>query len=656
MATTTNGIYYPNDYNAAADIPADLKKMAESIDKNVQDNKYNDEPIKQDIQDLKDDVSDIKTEQTTQNDLLQRTQSALINITTEKSDCIHVEDSSNLTAKVDVFGTSSQETRSGKNKFDINKLNDISQITEKDSTTGTFTLSNAWVTQILSNKNIIKDIKPSTQYKCVADVTLLAKPDNIKSGINHNILLCLYNGTKQISICNTNDANEKNNWTLNETKKMTRTFTTPDDLTNYRIIGYVYYTDEDKPEGSFKFENIMILEATEEDETFEEAGETPSPEIPSEIKNVTGDINVITTNENLAVADWAERFVNVVNNNSKARLEETDGRKCLFYNADAGYQNDDAYFFKYIFKKNTRYVISFYIKSSTMQGNFAIKYTDGSMGSVQNLIAGEWQKVVIYTKTNATVEEVRVQYLSGNCRIDLDTIQITEGTTEKEYIKNQGQTITFPLQEGQRLADGDKLGEDGIHHVRKQITVTEDMLVKELITDRINLDYIRIKKPTNFIGYNNEKSNVSLMSFAKEFTDWTFDKTDYINKYTCKFQYLYFMLGIKKGTTYEEIKDKIIGQTIEYELAEEEIEQYTPEQQEAYNKLQNASSYKPVTNVFTDKALLEFKYVADTETWVINEIKPLKEQISTINELLSTTGTSALLLDNMQTDLESEVI
>ncbi len=663
MATTTNGIYYPNDYNAAADIPSDLKTMAESIDKNIQDNKYNDTKIKQNITDLQtkntdqdEKIETIETEQLTQNDLLQRTQSALINITTEKSSNINVKDSSNLNAKIGVFGTSSQETRSGKNKFDINKLNDISQITEKDSTTGTFTLSNAWVTQILSNKNIIKDIKPSTQYKCVADVTLLAKPDNIKSGTNHNILLCLYNGTNQISICNTNDANEKNNWTLNETKKMTRTFTTPEDLTSYRMIGYTYYTDEDKPEGSFKFENIMILEATEEDETFEEAGETPSPEIPSEIKNVTGDINVITTNENLAVADWAERFVNVVNNNSKARLEETDGRKCLFYNADAGYQNDDAYFFKYIFKKNTRYVISFYIKPSTMQGNFAIKYTDGSMGSVQNLIAGEWQKVVIYTKTNATVEEVCVQYLSGNCRIDLDTIQITEGTTEKEYIKNQGQTITFPLQEGQRLADGDKLADDGIHHKRKQITITEDMLIQGIVTTYTNLDYIRIKKPTDFAGYNNPKANISLISFAKEFTDWTFDSANYINKYTCRLQYAHFMLGIEKGTTYAEIKDKLIGQTIEYELAEEEIEPYTPAQQEAYNKLQNVLSYKTVTNVFTDTALLEFKYVADTETWVINEIKPLKEQISTINELLSTTGTSALLLDNMQTDLESEVI
>lgn len=95
---------------------------------------------------------------------------------------------------------------------------------------------------------------------------------------------------------------------------------------------------------------------------------------------------------------------------------------------------------------------------------------------------------------------------------------------------------------------------------------------------------------------------------------------------------------------------------VEYNLAKEEVEPYTPEQQEAYNKLQNVLSYYNEINVFTDKALLVFKYIADTKTYIDNEINSIKEQINTINELLSTTNTSALLLDNLQTDLESEVL
>ena len=107
-----------------------------------------------------------------------------------------------------------------------------------------------------------------------------------------------------------------------------------------------------------------------------------------------------------------------------------------------------------------------------------------------------------------------------------------------------------------------------------------------------------------------------------------------------------------------ENSQKIAGTpvTIEYPLAEEEIEAYIEEQQEAHNQLQNAKTYKTVTNVFTENAEVEMEYIADTKTYVDNEINSIKEQLNTVNELLSTTKTSAMLLDNMQSDLESEVL
>lgn len=68
MATTKNGIYYPNDGTKPADILSDMKKMAESIDENIQDNKYDPTTSNKDITDLKKAVNDIKKEQTTQNE------------------------------------------------------------------------------------------------------------------------------------------------------------------------------------------------------------------------------------------------------------------------------------------------------------------------------------------------------------------------------------------------------------------------------------------------------------------------------------------------------------------------------------------------------------------------------------------------------------
>lgn len=71
MATTPKGIYYPNNYNEIADIPEDMKKMAESIEEVFEDTDS--------------DLSDIKEEQTTQNN---RLNSLEVDNTTNKSDIL----------------------------------------------------------------------------------------------------------------------------------------------------------------------------------------------------------------------------------------------------------------------------------------------------------------------------------------------------------------------------------------------------------------------------------------------------------------------------------------------------------------------------------------------------------------------------------------
>lgn len=78
MATTTNGIYYPNDYEKEADVPADMKAMAESIEKNIIPNisnikaeqktqNTNISNLQADNNTNKSDITTIKAEQTSQN-------------------------------------------------------------------------------------------------------------------------------------------------------------------------------------------------------------------------------------------------------------------------------------------------------------------------------------------------------------------------------------------------------------------------------------------------------------------------------------------------------------------------------------------------------------------------------------------------------------
>ena len=95
---------------------------------------------------------------------------------------------------------------------------------------------------------------------------------------------------------------------------------------------------------------------------------------------------------------------------------------------------------------------------------------------------------------------------------------------------------------------------------------------------------------------------------------------------------------------------------IYYKLAEPILLECTKAQSEVLDEIYNkAHTYKSITNISAESSevnpILSVKYLKDTET----EHNKLQAQIDKIKELLSTTETSAMLLNNMQTDLESEV-
>lgn len=149
MATTNKGIYYPNNYSNVADVPEDMKKLAESVDTvvgNLDTNKvdkvdgkglstndytnedkakldslenYDDTEITQEIEDIqaKDESQD--TEIDKQSDLIQKLKDNCINVTTEEVTSLQVQDASTLPAKLDVRGNHRQKvTKTAENIFD----------------------------------------------------------------------------------------------------------------------------------------------------------------------------------------------------------------------------------------------------------------------------------------------------------------------------------------------------------------------------------------------------------------------------------------------------------------------------------------------------------------------------------------------------------
>ena len=163
MATTKNGIYYPSDGTQPADVLGDMKKMAESIDENIQDNKYDPTTSNKDITALKKAVNDIKKEQTTQNDNIEKNTAEITALQEENANLraqiptgtaageeISLSDSAEMElVDFGLQGNSYQEVEDGKNKaiipdreetfngMSINIKNGIINITGKSSVTYT---------------------------------------------------------------------------------------------------------------------------------------------------------------------------------------------------------------------------------------------------------------------------------------------------------------------------------------------------------------------------------------------------------------------------------------------------------------------------------------------------------------------------------------
>lgn len=86
----------------------------------------------------------------------------------------------------------------------------------------------------------------------------------------------------------------------------------------------------------------------------------------------------------------------------------------------------------------------------------------------------------------------------------------------------------------------------------------------------------------------------------------------------------------------------------------------TTDQIEVLEKLYKLQLEKGVNNIFVESengvtTELQLEYMQDNNLIQKEEHKALEDRITAIEALLSTTQTSALLLDNMQEDLESEV-
>ena len=313
-------------------------------------------------------------------------------------------------------------------------------------------------------------------------------------------------------------------------------------------------------------------------------------------------------------------------------------------------------------KEKTEYTYILKCKSNVTTENsinFKGIYEDGTSELLSINKKKDTNEFIVKFKTNKekTLTYVTQQYTnSAGVTIITEGTMILEGdylNLDEPYEIHQKQEITFPLEEGQKLYEGSYLAKDGIHNKRKQIKLLSsggNFFVSNLGTYQVfGKTQKGVKKGSRLLSnYFKDYNSVGAIKYTAGIANNNLADRIYVSN------------GI--STTLDEFKDWLnkcenAGRPVilEYELAEEEIIPYTQEQQAVIDKI--LYTYKNVTNISVDDELatLDITYKKDIETMFNNQAKEYNERLSNIENLLNTTETSALLLDNLENDLEKEV-
>lgn len=191
-----------------------------------------------------------------------------------------------------------------------------------------------------------------------------------------------------------------------------------------------------------------------------------------------------------------------------------------------------------------------------------------------------------------------------NIESDIE-IKITNGL-EAENESYKEQSIIFPLVENQKLYEGSYLSNDGIHHKRNHYTLPE---VTNLTTTTVFGSEVQIAAYT----LPNVKQTGKKYNFL---SDKIGPANESFGKYKGYINLGQFIVMTTSDDTLENFNSNVSGAIIEYEVAEEEIIDYTEEQKEVFEQLNSVELFNGTNNITAMSNIsvpLKVEYESKTE-------------------------------------------
>ena len=634
MATTKNGIPYPSNYNAAADVPEDIKKMAEATDALI-------DTLKTDVADIKKDIDNIEKEQSDQNTTIsdinlrvednaksiekltaentalkeelerQKEDNKLNGLTEDnEGEMLHIENTTGARFNtLEIFGNEKQETREGKNLYNVYdtegrnfnstllKIDDEDKISLED-----YTNSSDVTKWIDFNTNISSKIKASTVYYVVTEIfsvsgsgnltvvsTNATAPGQFTTSVSYNFSALAAGDVKIAQI------------------------TSREDLSNCVSMLRSFLQFNAGQGGSISF-RVSVLEksVTAEDFKYEKYGESPSFYYPSEVRTVENSINLKICNKNLND-----------NNYELGTLSSTTGAELA---SSTTLRSKD--YLK--IKPNTNYSVILEKISGLNPTSYSFRCYDRQKKFLETIAFG----LISSTSKTLNIKNSNVAYVRLLTFNDKDisnyelSIQIEEGAVATDIVAHKEQNYIVPVQQSMFSKDKfDILNKKEKHYMKK------------LVLDGTHNIY-----SSKAVGSNMIQFGTSLGFYAKENP---LAISNYFKQSKCFSVVNTVVIGSNLNTAYfhiprESVEGDITDSAVQALLKQkadtgnpvtlwveaEEPEQLdlTDEQIEVLEQIEQAHTYKEVTNVYTED---EVGAIIKTNTNV-----DLKSLINNIQEQL----------------------
>lgn len=390
--------------------------------------------------------------------------------------------------------------------------------------------------------------------------------------------------------------------------------------------------------------NLELVDFNVEGKTVQDG--IPTVELPVEIKGCgeDGNISVVKSNGNLAKFD--ENYFEVTENSIK-NIKGINGVKLMQHIKLK--KGQTLYTRLKLFSTNAVAFTS-YIKTKDITTELNIlKYVNIS----------SLQLNTNYDKSYTATEDCEIIYRAwGNSDSSSFEFQFTASLDEAiDYIKHEDKEYVVTTQEP--FYEGDTFVKiDGVRYEKhncKKVVLTgeEDINIHLGTTDRFNLTFINDGKAGN-INNPNAISNYYKSNYSSDNNSIYVANGKYVSIQDNRYENN--LSGFKEWLT--EQYNSVNPVYVIYKLAEPKLIPCTEEQNTILDEIENSSTYKNVTYIYSNdeiSPIFDIEYYKDLDTIINNTKKETQSQIDEIKELLSTTGTSAMLLENLKTDLESEV-